>query len=374
MKLGGITMNDKNMSILLTNYKEHLKVMNDSLHDEVYKWDAVRYFQDNWDVDEDNFGAMFENAVSLAGNIINNTNHPAEGIIELAKYEDDTVRSLFRDLFAEDGGDLKVRDDKIQEFIDKSEELRKQYATDNWRYAQDYRSVLAYLSLYSPDENYLYHPTAVQRMVECIEVGKEVGNGKNFSLTKYYKLCDEIKEAIEATNDVVKAHDEYLRDSAYPDPFHHILTYDFISCVEAYQLYHNVTISKRSSRGSSKEADAHTLKIEQMESECHELAQKIKLLSREIQLLFNYSIQGTWVTHKKFGKGKITEQVGNHLTVEFNGTVKTFLLPEAFSNHFLTSEEPEVFENYAALAIKIKEEKKLKNQLTLAEYTLELQR
>ena len=57
-------MNSKNMSILISNYKQHLQKMNDSLNDEIYKWDAVRYFQDNWDIDEDNFGAMFENAIS----------------------------------------------------------------------------------------------------------------------------------------------------------------------------------------------------------------------------------------------------------------------------------------------------------------------
>ena len=362
------------MSMLLANYKEQLKVMNDSLHDEVYKWDAVRYFQDNWDADEDNFGAMFENAVSLAGNIINSTGHPAEGIIEIAKYEDESVRNLLRDLLADDGGDLKVRDEKIQDFIDRSEELRKQYAAENWRFAQDYRSALAYLSLYSPDDNYLYSATALQKLVDCIEIGKEVGNGKSFSLAKYYKLCDEIRETIEANQDVVKAHNEFLRDTAYPDKLHHILTYDFISCAETYQLYENITMSKRVSRGSGKDADAHAMKIEKMESECQELTQKIDRLTQEIQALLNYKINGTQVTHKKFGVGRVTGQVENHLMVTFHDVEKVFLLPEAFSNKFLIAEQPEIIEHYLLLANKIKEEKKLKSQLRLEEYELEQQK
>ena len=366
-------MNDKNMSILLKNYKDQLKVMNDSLHDEVYKWDAVRYFQDNWDVDDDNFGAMFENAVSLAGNIISSTSHPAEGITEIAKYDDEAVRNLFRDLLAEDGGDLKVRDEKIQDFIDRSEELRKQYAADNWRFAQDYRSALSYLSMYSPEDNYLYSPTALQKLVDCIEIGKEIGNGKSFSLTKYYKLCDEIRETIEANQDVVKAHDELLRDTAYPDHLHHILTYDFISCAETYKLYDNITVNKRASR-SSKDADAQAMKLEQMESECKEIAQKIERLTREVKELYKYQIKGMQVTHKKFGMGQIMEQVENHLTVAFQGIEKVFLLPEAFSNGFLVAQSPEVMDHYMILANKIKEGKQLKNQLKLVEYELEQQK
>lgn len=367
-------MNDKNMSILLKNYKDHLNMMNDGLHDEVYKWDAVRYFQDNWDIDEDNFGAMFENAVSLSGNIMNSNNHPAEGIIEIAKYEDEAVRTLFRELFAEDGGDLKVREDKIQDFIDKSEELRKQYASENWRFAQDFRSALVYLSLYSPDDNYLYHPTAVQKIVTYVEIGRELGNGKNFSLAKYYKFCDEIREVLEKDEELLNSHDELLRETAYPDTMHHILTYDFISCAENYQLYDNLTVSKKATRGTSKEIDAHVQRIDQMETECRQIKEKLESLTKEIEVLFCYNMKGLDVNHKKYGAGKVTEQEGNHLTVDFTGVEKAFLLPEAFANKFLTSEKAEVAEHYLLLANKVKEVKSLRNQLKLEQYELDLER
>jgi len=367
-------MNNKNMGILLDQYKKNLDLMNDSTHDEIYKWDAVRYFQDNWDVDEDNFSVMFENAVSQGMNLISVNSFPVEGIIECAKYDEETVRMMFREFFAEDGGDLKIREEKIQDFIDQSEELRKQFAKDRWRYAQDYCSVIAYLAMYSPDDNYLYHPEAVQRLSECVETGKEVGNGKNFSLIKYYSFCDQIREAIEHDKEIIQRHNEFLRDSSYPDHSHHILTYDFIRGITEYQLYGDIIITKRTMKGSKKELDEQELKVERLEKECEESKVKYADVTKEIERLSQYEVLGMKVTHKKYGEGIITVQQDKHISVDFSGTVKAFLLPEAFSNHFLVSkEQPAVTEHYAALAKKVKEEKELKNQIQLIEYELELQ-
>ena len=58
--------------------------------------------------------------------------------------------------------------------------------------------------------------------------------------------------------------------------------------------------------------------------------------------------------------------------VDFNGVVKTFLLPEAFSNKFLTTNNEEVIHHFSLVASKIKEEKILQSQLKIDEYELEL--
>lgn len=368
-------MNNKNMGQLLEHYRQNLNMMNDSNHDEIYKWDAVRYFQDNWDVDEDNFGTMFENAVSQGYSLTTMNGQPVEGIIESAKYDEETVRNMFREFFAEDGGDLKIREEKLQDFIDQSEELRRQFAKDQWRYAQDYMSATAYLAMYSPDDNYLYHPEAVQRLSEYIEIGKDVGNGKNFSLIKYYHFCDQIRECIEEDKEILSLHHHFLRDSSYPDHSRHILTYDFIRSLFTYQLYGDIVISKRAAREMKKEKDEQELKVERLEKDWAGCKEKYAQVVKEIEQMFQYEIQGMKVTHKKYGDGIITEQKEKRISVDFSGTSKAFLLPEAFSNGFLrVMGQSEVTAHYTALAGKIKEEKELKNQIQLIEYELGLQR
>ena len=60
---------------------------------------------------------------------------------------------MYRELFADDGGDLALRQAKIYAFIQKSEELKAKYAPGSWRYTNDQRSVMAYLFFHDPEHN-----------------------------------------------------------------------------------------------------------------------------------------------------------------------------------------------------------------------------
>ena len=37
---------------------------------ERYKWEAVQHFQNNWDIDAPDFGAMFQEATRRTGNLL----------------------------------------------------------------------------------------------------------------------------------------------------------------------------------------------------------------------------------------------------------------------------------------------------------------
>lgn len=61
---------------------------------------------------------------------------------------------MFRDLLADDNGDIDKRQDKIYAFLDKAEELLNIYYKGTWKYTQDMRTVIFYLSFIDPDKNY----------------------------------------------------------------------------------------------------------------------------------------------------------------------------------------------------------------------------
>lgn len=54
--------------------------------DEKYKWEAVKCFQVNWDVNADDFAAMLTKALSQTGNLLASVNNfPAKMIIKFAE-------------------------------------------------------------------------------------------------------------------------------------------------------------------------------------------------------------------------------------------------------------------------------------------------
>ena len=98
--------------------------------DEKYKWEAIKHFQDNWDIDAPGFGKMFERATSKAKNLLTSGNvYPAGMILEFAKADESAAREMIRKLFDE-SLDLAER---ITAFGERSEELRRQYGNGEWK-------------------------------------------------------------------------------------------------------------------------------------------------------------------------------------------------------------------------------------------------
>ena len=137
-------MNSNNLQSLLQNYMDNFEVINDDKNEEYYKWEAVKHFKDNWDVEAENFAEMFKEAVRLTYNLINNhIVQPTNGIVKLAERPELTekVRTAFKNLF-EECDDIDVRQDKIYAFIDNVNGLLNEYESGKWKYTQDMRTCI----------------------------------------------------------------------------------------------------------------------------------------------------------------------------------------------------------------------------------------
>lgn len=67
-------------------------------NDEKYKWEAVKYFQDHWDIEADDFGGMFKSATEKTYNLLaSGYYYPRQMIINFAKADNKAVRQMFRD-------------------------------------------------------------------------------------------------------------------------------------------------------------------------------------------------------------------------------------------------------------------------------------
>ena len=64
--------------------------------DEKYKWEAVKCFQVNWDVNASDFAGMLTKSLSQAANLLTSANNfPAGMITGFAKSAGEEVRAMF---------------------------------------------------------------------------------------------------------------------------------------------------------------------------------------------------------------------------------------------------------------------------------------
>ena len=69
---------------------------------EKYKWEAVKHFQDNWDINAPDFAEMLERALAKTYNLLASLNNYPKGmIVNSAKSAPEDVRAMFIVLFDE---------------------------------------------------------------------------------------------------------------------------------------------------------------------------------------------------------------------------------------------------------------------------------
>ena len=102
----------------------------------------------------------------------------------------------------------------------------------------------------------------------------------------------------------------------------------------------------------------------------YDLKIKLEQVAEEKQAYEDISLISYKVNHVKYGTGIVSEQEDRHITIKFQSDVKKFVLPNAFTDKFLTLEDQEMnqyFEKYGEI---LKRERKLQMQLMDVEIKL----
>ena len=77
-------------------------------------------------------------------------------------------------------------------------------------------------------------------------------------------------------------------------------------------------------------------------------------------------VTGLTVSHKTFGKGTVTEQSSMTITVRFDLGEKRFIMPSAFTDGFLSTENTEIREKLSQYSVIEGEIKRTKEDLYMA--------
>ena len=213
------------LSKLLAKYREDLPSFWDQ---EEYKWEAVKNFQEHWNIDAEDFSVMLVEATSKHVNLLDSKMYYPIGVLkDYAGFDLERIREMFRVLFDE-GKDLSER---ISFFSNEAEAIRK-LGGDRWKnHYQDLHAISVYLTFMYPEKYFIYKYTELKKTIDRL--------GDDFSFPgktppefyiKVVDYCEGIRNRIAVDKVTCDVLDKLISSSpdCYEDKHRNIATVDFI--------------------------------------------------------------------------------------------------------------------------------------------------
>ena len=223
--------NYKKLEEVLAEYKkDFLPIV---WNKEKYKWEAVKHFQDHWDINADDFYTMFTQATEKTYNLLASINYFPRGTIRFfARKDPEGTRAMFINLFDE-SKDLMER---VKRFQADAERMKDLYFDDKGKqHYQYYNAISTYLWLRFPDKYYIYKFSEYSSAAKELESDFVPKRGRSReNLINCYKLYDEISKKLAEDKELVQTLQSALTDNCYPDKALKTLTIDLAYYINNY--------------------------------------------------------------------------------------------------------------------------------------------
>lgn len=206
--------------------------------DEKFKWQAVKRFQDNWDINAIDFKSMFNKATTNEKGtvwtlLISGNRFPQAMILNFSEREPETVRKMFEVLYDE----TRSLDERVEYFKNESEKLREKYdkeikETDpnekGWgMHYQDENAISTYLWLKYPDKYYIYKYTEYKTVAEELGIPDLIIKGHKENLENGFMMYDMLCQKLNENEKLKNLLKNNITPDCYPDSQLKTLTIDF---------------------------------------------------------------------------------------------------------------------------------------------------
>lgn len=200
---------------------------------EHFKWEAIKHFNDNWDINADNFATMLKKSLDKCGILLFSMHNFSAGmIINFAKVAPDETKAMFIYLFDESIALSK----RISQFQRNSIKLREKYDDGTWMEDfQNTNAISIYLWLRYPDKYYIYKYSVVKTVADKLKSSfkpQKSNNPKTF--IECFEFYDEIHDLIIHDSEIRSMLNSLITPECYEDKDLRTLTIDL-----AYYIYSN---------------------------------------------------------------------------------------------------------------------------------------
>lgn len=224
-------INIERFNEILAQFKAGFK--GERWQNEMFKWQAIKRFQEVWDIQALDFLDMFMKATDQTYSLLANmSNFPRGMIKEFATVDPEFVRAMFINLFDE----TKDLASRYEKFASDAEEIRIKHDPGSWKnHYQSTNAISTYLWLRYPNKYYIYKYSecrAVARELKADFVPRKGRSSEN--IIGGIKLYDEVCELLKQDAEMVELLSSSLTDNCYADPELKTLTIDFGFYISRY--------------------------------------------------------------------------------------------------------------------------------------------
>lgn len=217
-------MNRQIVKFYIEEYKSQFKFIH---KEEIYKWQAVKQFQDNWNIDATDFYSMLENSLKLVGNLLDSGQYfPKRMLLKNTEKTPERIRTFFKYLFDEDFDILE----RIELFRSDFKTLNGLNFTNLNDY-QDHRAVIVYLVLKYPERYFFYKQRMFKEFSRKVDYSYNPIAGRIENIGQFQNLCNLLRHELSKDQELLKLHKNRIADNCYYDENLNILTQDFMYAV-----------------------------------------------------------------------------------------------------------------------------------------------
>lgn len=211
----------KKIQSFIAKYKSDFSTIKSQ---ERYKWEAIGWYKQHWDIDAADFSAMLASAFGKADNLLAaNMYWPYKMMVEFAQADPEAVRSLFQMLYKE-SIPLAERYTAFREGFDR---FAKPLGKNHY---QDLHAVSVYLSFEYPEKYFIYKAGIFTTFCDRIGYAEEKPKQKSvlWKLESYNRMCQLILNEVRKDPELIEMSKSRLDSNCYQDEAYHLLTMDLV--------------------------------------------------------------------------------------------------------------------------------------------------
>ena len=222
----------------LDNYKKNYTelITTNPNYDELYKWESLQKFQNNWDIEAQDFGAMYDQSLNskVSANLwASQFFYPKQMMLEFIKIDQEKVRTMFKELFNED----LLIEKRINRFVQGCHDLLLIHQKDNPEaknhYHDGYRIISVYLCFRYPTKYAIYKYSEFKTFMEALKVTNIPGTKE---IARFFKVMNTIYNFLAKDAEFMAIHNKVKEDPKHYQEETLLLAQDFYWCCSRYGL------------------------------------------------------------------------------------------------------------------------------------------
>ena len=280
------TVSDK-LKFIIGKYKENFATVDKQ---ERYKWQAVAWYKQHWDLDATDFAQMVTVAFEKADNLLASGMYYAYKMLtEFANADPEKVREIFRALYDESIPFADRYDTFRGECDSYIKQLKAQTGKD-YNHYQDLHAISVYLFFEYPEKYFIYKSTMYTKMRERIGFVEEKSNEKSIvrKYENHARMCELILKEIYDDAELREMSEKRLDDTCYKDEQYHLLAMDIAYYGGIYMGNEDFGREKEITYWPSLEEYDPGMSAEQWKSflieDCKEYPSTLKMLKTMLEL------------------------------------------------------------------------------------------